>query len=285
LPKVGDGPLSTRRIALICAILFAINALICGPLFGVEYLDDFQSNEGAFITFAYFLLLHWPHVAWFPWFNAGMPFEDTYQPLVGFLVAGLARMANCSPAHAFHFLAAFTYSLAPVFLFLFAQALSSRLMPSVWAALLWSILSPSVLLPQFLNDMGTPWGIRRLQDIVFYGEVPHNVAMCLLWLSLWLTTRFLIAPTIRRFGVAALAVAAVMLTNAFGMVVVLVSFVILCVVRDKYCGKVLASIAGVLPIAYLAICRWLPPTLIRLMETNSQLSGGDYRFSFWSLLY
>jgi len=276
----GDGALPIQRILLISLALFAINALICWPLFGIEYLNDFQSNETSYITFADYLLRYWPHVAWFPWFNAGMPFEDTYLPLVAIVVAVGARVAHCSPAHAFHFFAALAYSLAPVFLFLFARALSGRLSPSAWAAVLWSLLSPSVVFPQLLSDLGTPWGLRRLQNIVFYGETPHNVALCLLPVSLWLTSRFLDRPTVRRFGIAALAAAAVMLTNAFGIVVVSVSSVILFAVRGKYSGKALAFICGILLAAYLVICRLLPPTLIRLLETNSQLVGGDYRFSF-----
>jgi hypothetical protein len=39
----------------ISAAIFALNALICWPLFRIEYLDDFQSNEGSWITFATFL--------------------------------------------------------------------------------------------------------------------------------------------------------------------------------------------------------------------------------------
>ncbi len=276
----GNGALPTQRILLISLALFAINALICWPLFGVEYLNDFQSNETSFITFASYLLRYWPHVAWFSWFNAGMPFEDTYLPLVPAVVAVAARVTHVSPAHVFHFFSALAYSLAPVFFFLFARALSGSLAASAGGALLWSLLSPSVVFPQLLNDMGTPWGIRRLHSIVVYGETPHNVAMCLLPVSLWLTKRFLDRPTARRFAVAALTAAAVMLTNAFGIVAVSIASLILYAVAGKYSGQGLASICGILLAAYLAICRLLPPTLIRLLETNSQLVSGDYRVSF-----
>jgi hypothetical protein len=272
------------RIIFICLTLFALNAVICGPLFGVEYLDDFQSNEGAYMTFGGFLLRYWPHVGWFPWFNAGIPFENTYLPLVGVLVAVLARLGSCSPAHAFHFIAALTYSLAPVFLFLFARALSGRIAPGAAAAVLWSLLSPSVIFPLILKETGTPWVIRRLQTMVFYGETPHNVALCLLPLSLWLTVRFLDRPTARRFGIATLAAAAVMLTNAFGIVVVSVSFIILFAARGNYGAKSLASIFGMLLSAYLVICRMLTPALIRLMAATSQSSGGDYRLNFRTFL-
>jgi len=211
-----------------------------------------------------------------------MPFEDTYLPLVAFGVALLSRVAHCSPAHAFHILAALAYSLAPAFLFVFAQQFSGRLAPSACAALLWSLFSPSAVFSQLRSDMGTPWGLRRLQNIVFYGETPHNVALCLLPLGLWLANRFLDRPSARRFALAALASGAVMLANAFGVVVVSVSLLMLFAARGSYSRGNFISICGILFVAYLEICRFLPPSLIGLMETNSQLVGGDYRFTFWS---
>jgi hypothetical protein len=274
----------TRRISFISLAIFALNAVICAPLFRIEYLDDFQSNEGSWITFARFLSQNWPHVSWFPWFNAGMPFEDTYLPLVSGIVAIISTIVRCSPAHAFHFLAALAYSLAPVFLFLFALGVSGRLAPSVWAGVLWSLLSPSIVFPQLLRDLGTPWGLRRLHNIVIYGETPHNVAICLLPISLLFTWRYLETPNIRKFALAALAAAAVMLTNAFGVVVVFASSLILCAARKHLAWKPFAAVCGIQFAAYLAICRFLPPSLIRLLETNSQLVSGDYRFSSRTLL-
>lgn len=269
----------TRRILFICLALFALNAFICAPLFRIEYLDDFNSNEGSWITFARFLSQNWPHVSWFPWFNAGMPFEDTYLPGVSAIVAILSTVTHSSPAHAFHFVAALAYSLAPVSLFLFALEVSGRLWPSAWAALLWSLLSPSVIFPQFLNDMGTPWGLKRLHNIVFYGETPHNVAICLLPISLLLIWRFLERRSARRFALAVLVTAALILTNAFGIVVVSLSSVFLCAARKRLDWKSFASVGGVLIAAYLAVCRFLPPTLIRLLETNTQPAGGEYGFT------
>jgi hypothetical protein len=270
------------RTVLICLALFVLNAVICWPLFGVEYLDAFQSNEGTYITFADFLRRYWPHVGWFPWFDAGMPFEDTYLPLVAFLSAVVSLVGRCSPAHAFHFVLALTYSLAPVFLFLFAQGISGRLAPSVWAAVLWSLLSPAALFPRLWTDTGMHWGMRRLKNIVFYGESPHSIALSLLPLSLWLTARYLDGPTARRLIAAVLTAVAVMLTNAFGIVVVAVSSLILFAARQKYRGKDLLALFGILFVSYLAICRVLPPSLIRLMEANSQWSGGDFRFTYWT---
>jgi hypothetical protein len=269
----------TKRLLAISAALFALNAIICWPLYGIEYLDDFQSNEGSWITFAKFLRENWPHVSWFPWSDGGMPFENTYLPGVSAIVALASWAGHTSPAHAFHFIAALAYSLAPVSLFLFAAAISGRLAPSAWAAVLWSLVSPSLIFPDLLHDMGTPWGIRRLRDIVYFGDTPHNIAICLLPVSLLLTWRYLNQPTARKFALAVFAAVAVMLTNAFGIVVVFLSSLIIFAARKRLSWKAFFSVCGIQLAAYLVMCRVLPPSLIRLLETNSQLVGGDFRFT------
>src|SRR5580658_6089296 len=99
---------------LLAAALFALNAAICWPLFHANYLDNFQSNEGVFMSLAGLLGQHFPHSAWFPWFDAGLPLENAYLPLVPALVALISFATGASLAHALHFLGALAYCLAPV---------------------------------------------------------------------------------------------------------------------------------------------------------------------------
>ena len=268
------------RIGLLSFALFALNAAIVWPLFGTEYLNDFQSVEGIFITFGRFLREYWPHASWFPWFDAGMPFENSYLPLVPYLAAAVAWAARCTPAHAFHFLTALFYSLGPVFLFLFARRLTGRNAPAFLAALCWSLLSPSSAIPELLRDMGTVWGSRRLMNIVFYGETPHAISVALLPLALLLVSRALDRATPRRFALAVLAIASMMLSNTFGIVVAGIGAAILTVSREKIGWRPLARTAGMLVAAYLSICRFLPPSLARLIAVNAQSIGGDYRFTW-----
>jgi hypothetical protein len=264
----------------VCLVLFTLNAVICWPLFWAEYLDDFQSNEGSFITFGKFLLDSWPHCRWFPLFNAGMPFENTYLPLVSGLVAIGSAITRCSPAHVFHFLAALGFCLGPVFLFLFARQVSRRVAPSLLAALIWSLLSPAALIPRILDDMGTPWGSRRLQNIVFYGETPHNLSLSLLPLALLLLSRLLDQGNARRFALCVLAAATVITSNAFGVVVICSAFFMLVITRDDLAWRRLFAVGAILVSAYLLTCRLLPPSLMRLIGTNSQLIGGDFRLTW-----
>jgi len=268
------------RIGSLSFALFALNAAIVWPLFGTEYLNDFQSVEGIFITFGRFLRDYWPHSSWFPWFDAGMPFENSYLPLLSYLVAAIAFVARCSPAHAFHFLTALFYSLGPVFLFLFARRLSGRVAPAFLAAVFWSLLSPSSMVPELLRDIRTVWGSRRLMNIVVYGETPHAVSVALLPLALLLVGHALDRPNLRRFALAVLAIAAMMLSNTFGIVVAAIGVVILAVTRTDFGWRTVARTAGVLVAAYLLICRFLPPSLARLIAVNAQSIGGDYRFTW-----
>jgi hypothetical protein len=264
---------------LAAITLWALNAWLCWPLFQIEYLDQFQSNEGSFITFAAFLQKNWPHVRWFPLFNCGVPYEATYLPLAPVLTALGSWLAGCSPALAFHFLAAMAYSLAPVSLFFFALTVSDRAKPSFAAALLWSLFSPSVLIASVRADVGGVVGLRRLQTVVFYGEVPHNLAICLAPLALIAVYRYLERATARRFAAATLAVAAVALSNAFGIVLIGVSSAILAAVYDRESWKRLPAVGALLLASYLLICRLLPPSVLGVIHSNSQLVGGDFRFT------
>jgi len=273
------------RIISLCAALFALNAAIAWPLFRVEYLDDFQSVEGIFISFGRFLLDHWPESNWFPWFDAGMPMENTYLPLVSYMVAAFAWLARTSPAHALHFLSALFYSLGPVFLFLFVRKLAGRTMPALLASVFWSLLSPSSLIPALYRDIGTIWGSRRLKNIVYYGETPHAIAIELLPLTLLLIARSLDKPTLRRGALASLGIVAMMLSNTFGIVVVVASTMVLVCTRSDFGRRCGFLAAGMFAAAYLLICRFLPPSLAELITTNAQSIGGDYRFTWKARLF
>ncbi len=266
-----------RKPLTACLAIFALNAAICWPLFWIEYLDDFQSNEGFFIAFGKFMRDYFPHCRWVPWFNAGMPFENIYLPLVPALVALTSLLTHGSLAHIFHAIAALAYCLGPVFLFLFAWRVSGKFWPSLSSAVLWSLVSPSALIPQIWRDMGSTWGSRRLQNIVYYGETPHNVALCLLPLALFIFVRFLEKPGAPRFALSVLAAAAVFTTNAFGIVGLSVSLVLLAVSRDDLRWRPILSASAVLATAYLMICRVFPPSLIRQIATNARLAAAEDR--------
>src|SRR6202000_1086935 len=66
---------AARSVGAAMLALWSLNLWLCWPLWRIEYLDQFQSNEGTFIAFASFLQKTFPHVRWFPWFDCGLPYE------------------------------------------------------------------------------------------------------------------------------------------------------------------------------------------------------------------
>ena len=99
------------------AALFALNAYICQQLFGVEITRQTGAIEAAFISFGRWMVDHWGEFDWFPMWVTGTPFRQVYQPVLHVSVAELARLTDWTAPHAYHFLAATTYSLGPVTLF------------------------------------------------------------------------------------------------------------------------------------------------------------------------
>jgi len=268
-----------RQAAVLSVAVFGINAAIAWPLFRAEYLTYLFSNEGMFMAMGRYFTLYWPHVAWFSWFNGGTMLEGAYFPLVPALVGLIAAAARMSPAHAFHLLVALAYALGPVFLFLFARKISGRTPPALAAALLWTLFSPAALVPDIRHDMGTFWGLRRLHTIVYWGETPHNVALSLLPLFWLLLVRLWERPSARRLAPVALVAASIMLSNAFGLTVTIVSAGMLLVSTAGWEWRRVFWAGGALLSAYLLICGFVTPTFLKEVAATSQMLGGDYRLT------
>ena len=234
-----------------------------------------SSNEGFFMAISRFLVLHWRTSGWVPWWFNGVPFENTYSPLLPIVDAVSAAAAHSSTALAFHRTLAFFYCLGPVCLFWFAWRMSNALYPSFLCGLAYSLTSPSVLFPAVRSDIGGWLNPRRLHALVHYGEGAHNVALSLLPVALlcaWL------AMEQRRFRwyVATGAVAgALVLTNAFAAVDLVTG--ILCLIAIRPPGsrlRSLSTLAVIALIAYLWISPFLTPTLIQTIRMDSMMGVG-----------
>ena len=265
---------------LYAVLLFAVNFAIARRLFFVEFTQHTMSNEGAFMAISRFLAERWPDVRWFPfWFN-GVPFENTYFPLLQVTVAIAAKALGCSPALAYHAVTAFFYCLGPVCLFLFAWKASNLLHTAFFSGLLYSLWSPSLLLPVVRDDIGSWHNARRLQTLVHYGEGNHHMGLSLLPLALlcaWL------AMTRRNFvwSVATgILLGAVVLTNAFAAVDLAVGIVVLAIMQPHGARvRSLALLASIGGAAYLWVSPILTPDLVRTIRANSLMVEGDYRYT------
>jgi uncharacterized membrane protein len=147
---------------------------------------------------------HWGGFSWWPLWHCGMPYQETYVPLVHLVVAAVASLAKISAAHAYHDVIGVAYSLGAVTLFLMAMRLGASRGAAFLAGLAYSLFSPSALLmPDVARDVGGWFYCRRLQVLTVYGEGPHVTSMALLPLVILALQHALERRTRRSFALAA----------------------------------------------------------------------------------
>src|SRR5579863_10083845 len=131
------------KTTALAALLFAISFYTCRELFHIEYLRHMGSIEGAYIGISRYALAHWRDLTWFPLWYEGIPYLNTYPPLLHLGVALIACVRCISAAHAYHWTTALAYCLGPVTLFAMVNRLSGSRWAGFTAGLLYSTLSPS----------------------------------------------------------------------------------------------------------------------------------------------
>ena len=282
---------STRRHAWSASIpplvLFALNAGVCAPLFRIEYLAQMGSAEGVFIALARYMRDHAGDLYWCPLWFGGMPFQNTYPPLLHALVALVSAAARISPALAYHSVAAFFYCLGPVTLFWFLKKHTGLAAPSFAASLLYSLFSVSAaLLPEIRADMGGLLHARRLQCLAHYGEGPHIAALALIPLAILALELAFTGRRPLHFLLAVLACMAVVLTNwpgAVDLLIVLIAWICSKQRSDLLRAAGLVALIGI--IGYSIASPWCPPSTVRVVFGNSQHAAGDYGSGLRQLLW
>jgi len=203
---------------LACALaLFALNAYLTLRLFHTEYMRWMGSIEGAFVGLARYASQHWSDMGWFPLWYGGIPYADTYPPLLHWICALYISLTGASPAFAYHFVTALFYSLGPVALFWMAWRLCGNRACAFAAAAGYSLVSPAcIMLKEVHPETNGYFAPERLACLIFYGEGPHIASMCLL---AWAIGMLHLALEKRKPGywvAAALAVASVPMSNWLG---------------------------------------------------------------------
>ena len=251
-------------------LLTALNLSICWRLFKVEYTANFASIEGAFIAIARYISRHWGDFSWWPLWHCGMPYQDTYVPLLHLAVAATASLMHVSPARAYHGVTGITYALGPATLYLMAIRLGARRGAAFLGALFYSLFSPSALfMPGVARDIGGLWYARRLQVLTYYGEGPHVSAMTLLPLVILALQNALVRRTRRALALAALAIALVFLTNVPGtMALGLAVFCWICAQHADRLAAAWKTAAGASLLAYGIACFGIPPSSLLTVGGN-----------------
>lgn len=257
----------------------ALNLWVVAKWLTIEYTDARGSIEWAYLTLARYIGEHglstiYGNGEWFPYWYGGVPFENTYPPLLHFVVAIVARLSHLSEGKSYHLLTAFFFCLGPVTVWLLAWRWTRALLPSLFAAAFYGLLSPcSWLMPSIAGDLDGYWFNQRLNVLTRYGEGPHLASLALLPLALLAVDWALDNFTWRRAALAALACAAVPLSNIIGGFAL--AFGVLAIVAARGFQSVLPVLA-IGAWAYLLALRWLTPTNLSDIARNSQFVGGVY---------
>jgi hypothetical protein len=269
-------PQSRLRAASYIALLLLLNYYFAEKLFFVDFTNNMQTNAGSFMAISRFIMHHWAHLGWFPWWFNGEPFENSYTPMLHFVDAAFAGITGTSVARAYNCVTGCFYVLGPVFLFLFAWRVSGFLDTSFLAALMYSLFSPCVMFSVFRNDVGL-WNPWRLRVLVQYGEGPHTTVLSTFPLAL-LFVYF--AFSTRKYlwcAGASLIMAWVALVNTFGAVDLGLGCCCLVLALPK--RNILnasALVLGMAVTAYLLAARYFTPTFLVTMAADSQKVGGDF---------
>ena len=266
--------------------LFCLNAYLCRELFVAEFTQHMGSIEGAFIALARYVTEHPWELRWFPWWYGGIPYQNTYQPLLHLLVAAVAFVVGISAPLSYHAVTAAAYCLGPVTLFWMGSRLSGRRLPSLAAAVLYSVFSPSaVLTPSVAADVGI-LGPRRLQALVQYGEGPHITSMFLLPVAVVALAAALRKATPISTLVAAVATMSVVLTNWIGTVALSMAVcAYLLAKRDAGSIRRWSKAAGIGGLSYALAATWIPPSTLFAIQRNAQIVVGSYEIGVKQWLY
>jgi hypothetical protein len=257
-------------------LLLALNFYFVKDLFSLEYSQFMGSIEAAYISISRYMIENWRDLTWFPLWYGGIPFQNTYPPLLHAVVALAAVSFRISPAHAHHIVTALFYCLGPVALYGLALRLTGSRWYSFWAAWIYSVFSPcSYLMPSVLADMGGIFGLRRFQALLPYGEGPHITSMALLPIALLGLDLALAKRTPVRCTFAALAIAAVVLSNWLGgFALAAAVFVYLLARTNSFAAWRMWRTSFLLcALAYSLACCWIPPSTIRDIRHNAQFVG------------
>jgi len=283
------GWIHQRRAVLLSLLALAgVNVLVASKLFGVEYLTYNGSVEGSFIAISRIMAKYPGQWGWFPFWGCGMPFETSYLPFSHWIVAAFILLTHVAAGRAFHIVIASIYVGSALAVFWMALALSRKPAASFVAALAYSCFSFSnLLVPGIRADAGSLWNLRRLQILVYWGESPHTVALALLPVAIVCFSYALKTGAVRWKILAGVMSAAVVLSNAFGIVALGMALVCwLLAFRVEPWWKAPANVAAIGVVSYCWVSPWLSPTMLRAIRISAPTAGGDFRYraSSWIAL-
>ncbi len=270
-------PLTVRSKAAGAAILlFLLNWYICGKLATIEWLNAMHSIEGAYIGISRYVMQSWGDLTWFPAWYAGVPYQNSYPPLLHMIVAGFATLTGATAALSYHLVETVCYCLGPVALYWLAARWSGSLGCGFVAGVFYSLVSPSAfLIANVRQDLGEVLNSRRLHTIVFYGDAPYVCALALVPVALVCLDIALKKRRPLAYLVAAVAMAAVALTNWLGAAALALG-ILAYLLSHAEPRRAWPAALGTAALAYTLASPWIPPSTIKAIQFNAQTVGGNF---------
>src|ERR1039458_1434845 len=125
---------------------------------------------------------------------------------------------------------------------------------------------------------GRAFHIVEARVLIFYGEAPHMAALALLAVAVVCFSRALTTRQVKWQLLAGGMSACVVLSNAFGIVmlpVALVCWLMAFPLRPWWRAPLTLAAIGI--VAYCWISPWLSPSMIRAIRADAPTTGGDFR--------
>lgn len=251
--------------------LLVLNAWIIARAFKTEWVPWMSSIEGSYIGLSRWIQGHWLDLGWNPLWYGGVPFENSYPPLLHLLVAAWGQLARMSVARSHHVVSAAAYCLGPVAVFCLVYKLSGSRWKAFIAGWVYSLVSFSAfLMPSIAADMNSVWNGRRIEALLGYGEGPHVTSMTLLTFALAAIAAALEKGNGWRIVLAAVLTAATAMTNWLGSFALGCAVVALVLARPRVEWQRLLAIGA---IAYGLAAPWIRPSTIETVQRNAQILG------------
>jgi hypothetical protein len=240
------------------------------------------SIEGAFIGLARYIRDHFPDLTWMPLWYGGIPFPDSYPPLLHTLVAAVSGLGRVDIGLAYHAVTATMYSLGPVALYWAARRMGANRLPAFLACLGYSLLSPSIWLgPEIRHDIGGWFAPCRLDAMVRWGEGPHIASLTLLPVALGLIHTALQRRRPAWYFAAALAMASVVLSNWIGaMALALIAGAYLLAGFSAAWLPLWARMAAIAVWAYALAAPFVTPSTIATIMANAPIVADGYKGNY-----
>ncbi len=255
-------------------LLVGVNLWVVAQWMGLEYTAARESIEWSYLGLARYFAEHgfatvYGDAEWFPYWYGGVPFENTYPPLLHVVVAAFSGMGV---GRAYHVVTAAFYCLGPIGVWLLGWRWTGKLWPSLCGAVFYGLLAPcSWLMPSIAGDLQGYHLNQRLSVLARYGEGPHVASLALLPFAMLALDWALERMSWRRAAIAALACALVVLSNVIGGFALAWGALGIVVSRRKFLPAI-----GIGVWAYLLALRWLQPETIADIRRNAPSVGGSF---------